>query len=305
MEFDRAFGTESACRAYLLRLRWPEGFQCPRCGHGESWAASRGRLVCRRCQHQTWITAGTVFHRSHQPLPVWFKAIWWMTSQKIGVSALSLQRVLGLGSYETAWLMLHKLRRAMVRPGREALEREVEVDEAFVGGKEPGVHGRETLTKALVAIAAEVKGRGIGRIRLQRIPNASQATLAGFVRQAVAKGAVVRTDGWDGYATLPEAGYRHRPRPSPSGDRAAAGRLLPRVHRVASLLKRWLLGTHQGRVDLKHLPLYLDEFVFRFNRRTSSARGQLFYRVLQHAVALPPTSYRQVIQGRVPDTPKQ
>lgn len=227
-----------------------------------------------------------------------------MTSQKIGVSALSLQRVLGLGSYETAWLMLHKLRRAMVRPGREPLDREVEVDEAFVGGEEPGVHGRETLSKALVVIAAEVRGRGIGRIRLQRIANASQETLSAFVRQAIVKGAVVRTDGWGGYATLSQAGYRHRPRQPPPGDRAAATRLLPRVHRVASLLKRWLLGTHQGRVDLKHLPLYLDEFVFRFNRRTSRARGQLFYRVLQHAVALPPTTYRKVIQGRRGPDPK-
>ena len=170
MEFDRQFATEEACRAYVMRLRWPEGFRCPRCGDAGVWRASRGRLICRECQHETWITAGTIFHRSHAPLLMWFKAIWWMTSRKPGVSALGLQRVLGLGSYRTAWLMLHKLRRAMVRPGREPLEREVEVDEAYVGGAEVGVHGRETLTKALVAIAAEMRGRGTGRIRLKAYP---------------------------------------------------------------------------------------------------------------------------------------
>ena len=298
MEFDRQFATEEACRAYVMRLRWPEGFRCPRCGDAGVWRASRGRLVCRRCQHQTWITAGAIFHRSHAPLLVWFKAIWWMTSQKPGVSALGLQRVLGLGSYRTAWLMLHKLRRAMVRPGREPLEREVE-DEAYVGGAEVGVHGRETLTKALVAIAAEIRGRGTGRIRLRHIPNASRETLTAFVQDSVAKGATVRTDGWGGYAMLPENGYRHRPRVPPAGDRAAATRMLPRVHRVASLLKTWLLGTHHGGGDAKHLQSYLDEFEFRFNRRTSRYRGKLFFRVLEHAVTLPPTPYELITRGRV------
>ena len=298
MEFERRFGTEAACRAYLAGVRWPEGLRCPRCQHGEFWASSRGRQVCRRCQHQVWVTAGTIFHRSHQPLAVWFRAIWWATNQKTGMSALGLQRALGLGSYRTAWLMLHKLRRAMVRPGRERLTGEVEVDEAFVGGVEPGVHGRETLSKAIVVIAAEVRGRGIGRIRLQHVRDASQAVLVGFVRGAVEPGATVRTDGWPGYASLGQRGYRHRARVPP--DRAAATRLQPRVHRVASLLKRWLLGTHQGRVELKHLQRYLDEYTFRFNRRASAFRGQLFSRVVEHAVTLPPTAYRDVVRDRAP-----
>jgi transposase-like protein len=240
-----------------------------------------------------------MFHRSHVPLRQWFRAIWWVTTQKPGVSALGLQRSLGLGSYRTAWLLLHKVRHAMVRPGREPLTGEVEVDEAFVGGQEPGVHGRETYTKALVAIAAEIRGGGTGRIRLQHVSDASQAILTAFVRSAVAKGAVVRTDGWGGYAALGEAGYRHRSRVPPPGDRAATTRLLPRVHRVASLLKRWLLGTHQGGLRRKHLQAYLDEFEFRFNRRTSRWRGQLFARVLEHAIQLPPTPYRQVLRGRI------
>jgi transposase-like protein len=235
-------------------------------------------------------------------LRIWFRAIWWVTNQKTGMTAVGLQRALGLGSYRTAWMMLHKLRRAMVRPGREGLTGEVEVDDIYVGGVEPGVHGRETLTKAIVVIAAEVKGRGMGRIRLQHVPDVSARSLVGFVQAAVEPGALVRTDGWEGYAPLRARGYRHRVRIAP--DRAAASRLLPRVHRVASLLKRWLLGTHQGRVELKHLQRYLDEYAFRFNRRTSRHRGMLFFRVLEHAIALPPTPYRQVIQGQHPESHK-
>ena len=244
------------------------------------------------------VTAGTIFHRSHLPLRVWFRAIWLVTSQKSGVSAVGLQRSLGLGSYKTAWLCLHKLRRAMVRPGRERLLEAVEVDEVFVGGVEPG-QGKRHLgeTKALVAVAAEVRGLGTGRIRLHRVPNTSGPRLVGFVQGAVAQGAVVITDGWTAYPGLVAYGYRHRPRVvSQSGQTAST--LLPRVHRVAALLKRWLLGIHQGRVSREHLDDYLNEFTLRFNRRRSRHRGKLFYRLLQQAVLIDPVPYKDLVVAR-------
>lgn len=252
-------------------------------------------MHCRTCEHQTSVTAGTIFHRTRKPLRLWFQMIWWVTSQKNGASAVGLQRVLGLGSYKTAWAWLHKLRRAMVRPGRDRLTGEVEVDETFVGGVEEGGKGRRHVgQKALVAVAAEVRGAAIGRIRLQRVRDSSADSLVGFVKQAVEPGSVVVSDGWPSYVGLRGAGYVHRPRVR-SGKHADT--LLPHVHLVASLLKRWLLGTHQGRVERKHLPYYLDEFTFRFNRRTSRSRGLLFYRLVQQAVALHPIPFHTLVEG--------
>lgn len=293
LEFEDRFRTEQACRTYLVQLRWPEGFQCRSCGCRQSWQRSRRDvLVCRACRTHVSVTAGTIFQDSHLPLRVWFRAMWWITNQKHGVSALGLQRALGLGSYRTAWTCLQKLRRAMVRPGREPLTEEVEVDEVFIGGVEPG-KGKRHLgeTKALVAVAAEARGPGIGRIRLQRIPDASGQSLVGFVQTAVASGAVVITDGWTAYPGLTRHGYVHRPR-IVSGSGQTASALLPRVHRVAALLKRWLLGIHQGAVSREHLDAYLDEFTFRFNRRLSHHRGKLFYRLVQQAVVIDPVPYR-------------
>jgi transposase-like protein len=298
LEFEEWFRTEEACRAYLVKLRWPDGFRCPRCGHGQAWETSRNLLHCGGCRADASATAGILFHRSHIPLRVWFRAMWWITNQKSGMSARGLQRALGLGSYETAWACLHKLRRAMVRPGRDRLADKVEVDEAFVGGVEPG-RGKRHLgeSKALVIVAAEVRDQGIGRIRLQRIPDASTASLLGFVQGAVAPGAVVVTDGWEAYSALKDAGYVHRPKVvSTSGKTAST--LLPRVHRVIALLKRWLLGMHQGRVSHKQLGFYLDEFTFRFNRRRSQHRGLLFYRLAQQAVAVAPAPYRSLVAAR-------
>ena len=298
LEFEDRFRTEDACRAYLRQLRWPEGFQCPRCGHGQAWPTSRRLWQCRACGYDASVTAGTVFHRTQLPLRVWFQAIWLVTNQKSGVSALGLQRALGLSRYETAWAILHKLRRAMVRPGREPLAEKVEVDEVFIGGVEPG-QGKRHLgeTKALVAVAAEVRGRGTGRIRLQRIPDASGESVVGFVQGAVAPGTVVITDGWTAYPGLVAYGYRHRPRVI-SGSGRTASTLLPRVHRVAALLKRWLLGIHHGRVSREHLDDYLNEFAFRFNRRLSRHRGELFYRLVQQAVAIEPIPYRSLVVSK-------
>jgi transposase-like protein len=295
MELERRFGTEEACREYLTRLRWPDGFVCPRCQGRSGWLATRQRLVCGSCRYQASVTAGTIFQDTHTPLTLWFRAIWWVTSQKNGASAMGLQRVLGLGSYATAWTWLHKLRRAMVRPGRDRLRGRVEVDETYIGGREEGVRGRHTETKALVVIAAQEDGNGIGRIRMRRIAKASAASLHAFVQEAVARGSTVHTDGWDGYAGLESKGYGHEVTVLHGRGKEAATELLPRVHRVASLLQRWLLGTHQGAVSRPHLEYYLDEFTFRFNRRTSRYRGKLFYRLLQQAVEVEPKPYKTMI----------
>jgi transposase-like protein len=227
---------------------------------------------------------------------MWFRAIWWVTSQKYGASALGLQRVLGLGSYKTAWTWLHKLRRAMVRPGRDALTERVEVDETLVGGVEPGGGRRHIGKKALVVIAAEVGGRATGRIRMIRVRDSSADSLVPFVKGAVAPGSVVITDGLQSYRALTTLGYHHERRVI-QGSEEFADAVLPRVHRIASLLKRWLLGTHQGAVSREHLDYYLDEFTFRFNRRTSHSRGKLFYRLIEQGMAVGPAPYDSLVKG--------
>ncbi len=292
MELERRFSTEDACRQYLFGLRWPDGFVCPRCAGKTAWQATRGRLVCGDCRHQASVTAGTVFQDSHLPMTTWFRAMWYVTSQKNGVSALGIQRVLGLGSYKTAWALLHKLRRAMVRPGRDRLRGTVEVDETYWGGEEEGAIGRLTEDKAIIAVAAEEDGKGIGRIRLRHIPDVTRASLHGFIAEAVEPGSTVRTDGLNAYLGLD--GYVHDrqvQRRQAEGDH-----LLPRVHRVVSLLKRWLLGTHQGAIGHEHLGYYLDEFTFRFNRRTSASRGKLFYRLAQQAAQISPAPFDSLIR---------
>ncbi len=296
-EFDSWFADEAACREYLMRLRWPDGFRCPRCGQQEEpWVTARKYLHCRKCEGEVSVTAGTLFERTRKPLRDWFLAIWFVTSQKHGASALGLQRTLGLGSYQTAWTWLHKLRRAMVRPGRERLTEMVEIDESYLGGSEEGVRGRKTEKKAIVVIAAEIRGRGTGRIRLRRVGDVSAISLIPFVQEFVESGCTIHTDGWSAYGGLRRLGYQHEVTKIKQTE-ALAHELLPRVHRVASLLKRWLLGTHQGGVQNHHLDYYLDEFAFRFNRRTSRSRGLLFYRLMQQAVTLQPVPYRSLVGG--------
>ena len=294
-EFEARFATEQGCRDYLFRVRWPDGFRCPLCG-GAKAVVVRGTLFqCTGCRHQTSVTAGTVLQDTRKPLAMWFRAMWYVTSQKNGASALGVQRVLGLGSYQTAWAWLHKLRRAMVRPGREPLSGWIEVDETYLGGLEEGVAGRETERKALIVIAAEADGPGIGRVRMRMTPDASAASLHSFVEDSIATGSTLHTDGWQGYAGLEKKGYQ-REVTVLQGRRKDASRLLPRVHWVVSLLKRWLLGTHQGVVAHEHLPYYLDEFTFRFNRRKSKSRGKLFFRLVQQAVSIAPTTYEAMVQ---------
>ena len=293
MELEQRFASEQACRQYLFALRWPAGFCCPRCGGKTIWPMLHGRWLCRTCRHQVSVTAGTIFQDSHVPLTTWFRAMWHVTSQKNGISALGLQRVLGLGSYKTAWAILHKLRRAMVRPGRERLHGTVEVDESYWGGEEEGVIGRQTEEKATILIAAEVDGKGIGRVRLRRAADLAKVTLHAFIGQVIEPGSTVRTDGLPAYLGL--NGYIHDrqiQRRQPKGGE----HLLPCVHRVVSLLKRWLLGTHQGAISHEHLDDYLDEFTFRFNRRTSASRGKLFYRLTQQATQVEPAPFRSLVK---------
>ena len=295
-EFESRFGTEDGCREYLFGLRWPEGFVCPRCQGRQGWSTNRGLMMCRACGYQSSLRAGTLFEGSRKPLMTWFRAMWYVTASKTGASALTLQRVLGLGHYQTAWTWLHKLRRAMVTPGRDRLRGEVEVDETFWGAPEAGRHGRRMLRKTMVVVAAERDGRGIGRIRMRRVKDASAQSLHPFVLDFIEPGSVLYTDDWQGYAGLEGQGYR-RAATAIAASGKTASQVLPRVHRVVSLLKRWLMGTHQGAVSHEHLDYYLDEFTFRFNRRTSASRGKLFYRLLQNAVRVPPTPYRAMVKS--------
>lgn len=279
---------------YLAASRWPDGYRCPRCSHREALELP-GRLLwrCLACGHDTSVTAGTVLHRTRTPLTQWFWAAYLVTTHTPGLSALQLQRQLGSARYETAWVMLHKLRRAMVRPDREPLHTEVEVDEAYIGGPEAGLRGGRALeNKALVVAAVEVRGKGSGRGRLQVVPDASARSLTGFVKANVEQGAVVRTDGWQGYAPLASMGYRHRPRTRGDDPRRAA-RLLPRVHRVFGNLQTWLRGTHHG-VGHKHLQVYLDEFAFRFNRRRTPQAA--FQTLLGLGAQRGPTTYQQLYE---------
>jgi transposase-like protein len=230
------------------------------------------------------------------PLTTWFAAIWFVTSQKDGASALGLKRVLGLGSYQTAWTWLHKLRSAMVRPDRDQLCGRIEVDEAYIGrGDVGGKRGRGSESKEMVVIAVEVYSpKGFGRVRMRRIPDVSGDSLIPFVGEVVEKGSEILTDGWGGYNELSKRGYQHKKVVlSGTGDPAHVS--MPGVHRVSALLKRWLLGTHQGSVSGKHLDYYLDEYTFRFNRRTSRSRGMLFYRLIEQAMMTAPLSYRQIV----------
>jgi len=299
-EFDQWFSTEGACIVYLKRLRWPDGFICPICHGVRCWHTETGLVRCAACQRQISVIAGTILQGTRKPLKLWFQAMWYVTSQKFGGNALGLKRVLGLGSYQTAWSWLHKMRRAMVRPERERLSGNIEVDETLVGGEEHnGKRGRGAGRKSIVVIAVEVhEPKGFGRIRMQRIPDASGRSLIAFVCNPVEPGATILTDSWRGYNALQKSGYTHRKiNLSESGDPAHV--VLPGVHRISSLLKRWIIGTLQGSISDKHIDYYLDEYTFRFNRRNSKARGLLFYRLLQQAVMITPVTYREIVGGKI------
>jgi len=298
--FLTRFGTDAQCRAYLARGRWPEGFRCAGCGHARAYS-HHVRLIeeCAACGKQHSLLAGTIFEQTKTGLARWFLAIWLVTSSKGGISALELQRQMGFGSYQTAWSWLHKIRKAMVRPDRQPLAERVEADETLVGGARHGKPGRGAAGKTVVAGAVEAgrgKGRGrrLGRLRLQSVADASGASLEGFLAANVAPPATVTTDGWQGYAKLGEAGYDHEAIDLRRSWGDAVLRL-PAIHLVFGLAKRWLLGTHHGAVRPKHLQAYLDEYVFRFNRRTANSIGHRFARLVEQAILTPPASYRAIV----------
>lgn len=287
LEFQEWFATDAACVAFLEKLRWPEGFACPKCGViAQAWRIKGGLWMCRACGRQASVTAGTIFDRTRSPLRMWFNAAWYITSQKTGVSAQGLQRVLGLRSYETAWAWMHKFRRAMVIPGRSLLHGTVELDETFVGGISRGNPGRAS-TKVGVMVAAEMLGvKKLGRIRLEPSLGAP-LELIDFGSRVIEPGSLIRTDGARELRRFTKLGYKHE-RHVELGSDIPAHVSLYGVHTVASLLKRWLEGTlHQG-ISNEHLGYYLDEFTFRFNRRTSHSRGMLFYRLLEQAMHTEP-----------------
>jgi len=298
------FPDDAACLDYLEWLRWPNGFVCPQCETTSHWRMGDGRFWCEPCQRRVSVTARTIFHRTRTPLTVWFAAAWYMTSAKNGVSAKTLHRLLGFGSYQTAWTMLHRFRSAMVRPGRDSLTGEVEVNEIFIGGIKPGKRGRGAEGKTLVAVAVELLSpKGFGRCRLCVIPDTRSSTLRSFLLDYVKTGAVIVTDGLSSYPDAIGDDYLHKPHVvARSGDPAHVS--LPGVHRVASLLKRWLLGTHQGAVESDHLQAYLNEFAFRFNRRKAEFRGLLFRRLLEQAVQVAPVSYKALVMNPSPKPTK-
>lgn len=301
-EFLDWFSSEEACLAYLERLRWPSGFVCPACGVADTpYRSSRSRLMCRSCSHQSTVTAGTIFEKTRTPLRVWLAGAWYITNQKQGVSALGLQRVLGLGSYQTAWAMLHRFRQAMIRPGRERLKGLVEVDETYLAitdrqAPTPTKKRKSKTDKVLVAIAVEIiEPKGFGRIRLQRILDDSAASVLPFVQASVEPGCILRTDGSAAYRSLKDLGYDHQ-RTVMLGAEHPAHVSMAGVHRVAALVQRWVLGTHHGAVQPAHMDAYLNEFVFRFNRRTSNSRGLLFYRLLEQAMQASPCTYSDIVR---------
>lgn len=296
-EFIEQFPDNAACAVYLEQLRWPMVFCCPAChSSGEPWHQTRGRLVCTACRHQTSVTSGTIMEKTRTPLTTWFEAAWHLTTAKNGLSAKALKQTLGT-KYRTAWAMLQRYRVSMVRSEREQLSGVIEVDETFAGGVgQGGKRGRGT-SKSIIVIAIEVKEpKGYGRIRMQHIPDSSCNSLQAFICNVVSKGATVHTDGWTGYNGLSQHGYLHE-RTVLSSSEDPAHIAMPGVHRIASLLKRWILGTHQGSVNPAHLQSYMEEFTFRFNRRTSNSRGLVFHRLLQQAMITDPITEADVTFG--------
>ncbi len=285
MQFEDRFKKEADCREHLLRLRWPNGFICPKCGHGQAWWVERDLYRCVKCDYQASLTAGTIFHGSRTPLMVWFRAMWHVTHARFGISALGLQKELMLGSYHTAWAWMHKLRAAMVRPGRDRLGGIIEVSVMYMGGHRPGKRGRGAEGKNLVVAVVQSEGNRIGRIRLRRIPNASASEREKRVAQEVEPGSPVLTDGWSGFGGLDALGYKH------VAIRKGAGRgepSLAQTAKVAQLMDQWLRKTHQNGVQCAYLDYCLDEFTFRFNRRTWRSRDKLFDALVQQAAMVPP-----------------
>jgi transposase-like protein len=300
-EFQRQFTTEEACQDYLAACRWPDGFACPRCGHRRAYRMKAlRRWQCAACRYQVSLTAGTMLHNTKTALTVWFWATYLTVTDKRGMSALLLQRQLGLRRYETAWMLLHKLRRAMVNAAREPLHGEVEVDDTWIGGPQAGLRGSRQLRSrraALVLVAVEKRGTASGRVRMAVIPDFKATTLTSFIKQHIAPGSTIYTDGLKQFTGLPAAGYRHVPRTQPLRGqlRKGAESVVPLADRAIGNLQQWLVGTHHG-VSWDQLQVYLDEFAFRHNRRRTPTAA--FQTLLGLGTGRPPTPYRRIRGAR-------
>ncbi len=293
-EFERMFSDDQKCFDYLFTMKYPDKFICEKCNGNEYWLIGK-HIRCKNCKAEISITSGTIFHSSNLNLTDLFRIIWWIVLQKNGISAKSLERILGI-SYKTIWFWLHKIRRIMILAGREKLSGKVEVDEIFIGGKSKGKRGRGADGKKLVVVAVEVRGKGTGRTRLAIIPDASRKSLNSFIKQNIEQDSIIITDAWKGYVDVTKMKYEHiiENQTKITDDDST----LPHVHRIASLLKRWLLGTHQSYVNKGHLEYYLDEFVFRYNRRKSSSRGKLFYTLIYQAIKHEPIGFKKISKSK-------
>jgi len=293
LEFEDQFRTETECIEYFKKIRWPKGFVCRKCGESEFWLQSRNRYTCRICQFQSTLFSGTVFEGSRLKLRLWYRAIWWMISQKHGTSAAGLQKGLGIKSYKTAWLLLHKIRSAMVDPRRSKLSGKIEVDESWVGGKKHGPEYKGGKGNPIVVVAIEFNEKSLGRLRMEHIELNTTFLLTRFIENNIEQDSQLFTDEWSGYKSIKTRGYGHT---TTATSRVADNNVLPRVHLVIALLKTWLQGTHHGRIERQHLQAYLDEFVFRFNRRNSASRGLLFKRLLEGSIYGSGPTYDKITQ---------
>ena len=284
IEFDERFQTVEGCRAYWIEARWGGSPACAKCSSKRVWPERGGRLFeCAECGHQTSLTSGTVLEKTKYPLKVWFRAVFEIASRKNGISAKELQRIMGFGSYKTAWSWLHKIRASLMRPDVEPLEQGVEIDEAYVGSKRLG--------KALVLVAAE---RG-GRVRLALVDNNDEATIKHFADAYIAPRTDVTTDGLASY-NVRSLGERQHEQKIQMKDERRKDDALQHAHWVVSLLKRWLFGTHGGAVKTRHLQSYLDEFQFRYNRRKTNGAARLTARAIERLVAEPLRTMKQIIK---------
>ncbi len=301
VEFDEMFSTEESCKEYFFKMKWSDGFVCSHCENQSYWRNNRGLYVCKTCGHHNSLTSDTMFSGTKKPIKLWFKAVWLFTTKKTGESASSIQSLLGI-SYPTAWSWLQKLRLCTVRDNRGKLSGNIEVDEFYLGGKEEGKQGRGAEDKIKIVAAVEKRGNKTGRIRLQVIDDTSSSSLLPFIELNIEENSKVKTDGWSGYLPLNRMNYEHlREVISTSDDDAST--LLPGVHLVASLIKRMMLGIYQGRYVAKHIQKYLDEFTFRYNRRTSTFVGQKFVRMLEQVGCKTMIPYWQIIERIAPNVP--
>ena len=279
-EFIKRFFPEELCEIYLYNLRWKDGYLCPKCGNNKKpWITKRGLYACRNreCDHHASLTAGTIFQSTRKPLRDWFIAIWWVVTQEKGANAKEFQKYLRLGSYETAWAWLHKIRSAMVSPNRTKLSGEIEVIKSYIGGKNKEKPGKSSKNKAHIAVATEIKDKKFENIRLSVIKDVSNELLTSFIAENIEKGSKIITYDETGFSGMELKGYE-----------LVIHRQSKAVDNIVSLLKRWLIGTYQGAIESKYLQAYLDEFVFRFNHKTDAERGLLFYRLLENAMAVSP-----------------